>query len=221
MLLLVLVLALMVSCTTAAPGRLLTQVPGTKPTATPVPTPVPTEEPGKHQPLPQSQPFAVAIDEVRVTSGSNGALFGVAPTPWDPAAATQAVDAAAAVLDRFLNAQFVDRDTYWSDAGVAVLLDPAAVDPATRQALGALDGHEVLGTVTGSASATADVVLDGSTLQAVTLTYATTLELILADGTGSVAHRGVITFTPLQGRLTLVGVQPTTTFAGDLQAVLS
>jgi hypothetical protein len=161
------------------------------------------------------------MTEVRVEAVDNGPLFGVAGAPPDPIAANLAVDAAAAALTRFLNTQLVDRETMFSDAGIATLVDPAALDEATRAALGTIDVARVRGTVTADASATADVLMDGATLEAVTLTYAATLSLVLDEGQGLVRHSGTITFTPLQGQLTLVAWQPTTTLGGDLQEGLS
>lgn len=215
---LLVVLLALAGCAADASRDLLAGLP--KPTPTPAPAATPTPAPTPTGPQPAA-PFALTIAEVRVANASNGALFGVAQAPADPAAANQAADAAGAALTAFLNAQFTDPATWFSDAGIAALVDPARLDEPTRQALGQLAGTAVQAVTTGSATATADVVIDGTVLEAVTLTYATTMDVTLPTGeSGPVEHAGVITFSPLQGTLTLAAVQPRTTYGGDLQAVL-
>ncbi len=213
---LLLVLALSACTTAVAPVQVAGDRPPPKVTATPTP-PVPDDE----APLPQAAPFTVGVTQVRVTGVNNAVLFGGAETPADAAAANQAVDLAAASLGRYLNAQLVDRATMFSDAGTATLVDPATLDEQTRSALGTLDRSRVLGTVSGSATAIADVLIDGTTVEAVTLTYTADAELVLVGARGPLTQSGTITFTPLQGQLTPVSWRPVTTFGGDLEAALS
>ncbi|MGI9016860.1 MAG: hypothetical protein ACR2HR_07125 [Euzebya sp.] len=209
------------ACTTVVPVRVGSDT-AAKATPTPTPTPIPTPtQPPEPQPLPQAAPFRTAVDEVRVKTSDNHELFGAAATPIDQGAVNHAVNLASDGLNRFLNSQFVNRDTLFSDAGITALVNPAALDEATRAALGSITGVQVLGTRTGSASATADVIIDGSVVEAVTLSYASTLELVLVEGSGPVSHAGVMTFALQQGQLALVAVQPTTTYGGDLQGIMS
>jgi hypothetical protein len=187
------------------------------PTATPTPTPTPTEP----EPLEESSPFAVAITGTTITPVANGVLYGVADAPPDQAAAGAAVQQATDLLGRFLDAQFVSRSTFLSDDGIGAVLDAGLLDDATRQALGVLERDDVLGTRTGPARTTAEVLLDGTVVEAVTLTYRAELELVLEDARGPVVQTGTLVLSPLQGVLAPMVWQPTTTFGGTLPEALS
>lgn len=210
-----------------------------KVTATPIPptpipstpSPAPTASPTTLGPLAQGTALLTAVEQVHTIAGDNHALFGGPSRPINQAAANRAVNLASDALNAFLNAQFVNRDTMFSEAGIAVLVAPGALDQATREALGLINAGPVntakinrdtiLGTRTGSASAVADVLIDGDVVQAVTLRYASTVDLVTTEGEGPVSHVGVITFVPVDGALQMVAIQPTTTFGGNLGDLMS
>ncbi|WP_370327471.1 hypothetical protein [Euzebya sp.] len=181
-------------------------------TAPPTPSPPPT-------PLP-AEPFATVLGDVTVVNTDNDAIYGRPVAPYDPDVAHAVVQEAVGRLDRFLNAQFADPATRLSAAGIGALIDPALLDEPTRAALGELGRDDVVTTRTGTSSATARLLVVGTAVDAVELGYTATFDLVLDDVEGPVEHTGVVVFTPLQGTLTVGGVQPTTTFGGDLGTVL-
>lgn len=146
----------------------------------------------------QGQPFDLDIHRIRLVNADNAEIVGGRPTPVDHGAAERAVEACRAKLEAFLNAQFVDEGTWFSEAPLAQLLTPraqASLTAADRAGLGVI-APDVARTFTGPTSAVAQVVIEGSKTHLVHLWYATKLTVELADGTTSaVDQRGSVTFS--------------------------
>lgn len=147
----------------------------------------------------EGRPFNLDIHRIRLVNADNAEIRGAGATPADHEAAKRAVEAARKRLETFLNAQFVDEETRFSSKPLDPLLTPRARETLTdadRAGLGAID-TPVARTFTGSASAVAQVVLEGSKTHLVHLWYATTLRAELEDGTKTpVDQRGSVTFVP-------------------------
>lgn len=147
----------------------------------------------------EGAPFNVDIHRIRLVGAGNAEIRGTDSTPTDHDAAQQAVEAARKRLEIFLNAQFVDEETRFSEQPLGPLLTPRAEESLTdadRAGLGVI-ATPVARTFTGSASAVAQVVLEGSNTHLVHLWYATTLRAELEDGTTTpVDQRGSLTFLP-------------------------
>lgn len=158
-----------------------------------------TADPGDAESQGEGRPFNLDIHRIRLVNADNAEIRGAETTPADHAAAERAVEAARKKLETFLNAQFVDEETRFSEQPLGPLLTPrakASLTEADRTGLGAID-TPVARTFTGSASAVAQVVLEGSNTHLVHLWYATTLRAELEDGTTTpVDQRGSVTFLP-------------------------
>lgn len=158
-----------------------------------------TADPDSPEGQGEGKPFNLDIHRIRLVGADNAEIRGAGSTPADHEAAKRAVEAARKRLETFLNAQFVDEKTRFSDQPLGPLLTPRAKDSLTnadRAGLGAID-TPVARTFTGSASAVAQVVLEGSHTHLVHLWYATTLRAELQDGTMTpVDQRGSVTFLP-------------------------
>lgn len=165
----------------------------------PGPTPEGAADPGAAESQGEGRPFNLDVHRIRLVNADNAEIRGTEATPADHAAAEQAVEAARKKLETFLNAQFVEEETRFSDQPLGPLLTPraeASLTAADRAGLGAVD-TPVARTFTGSASAVAQVVLEGSNTHLVHLWYATTLRAELEDGTRTpVDQRGSVTFLP-------------------------
>ena len=188
--------------------------------AKPTPTPTPTPEPTPTAPAPAA-PFTVTVDHIQIASTSNAGMFAAAEPAVNDGAALAAVNAAKARLEVFLNAMFVDQGTRLSEAGIAAIVDPATLVPEARSGLGAIARDDVVGTVTGAAAATAQVQIEGDVPGTVTLFYSASFDLLLADVGGPVQQQGSASFVDRGAGMTLVAIDATTTFGGDLAAVLA
>lgn len=184
--------------------------------------PQPTAPPSS-EPLPQAAPFSVTLEGVAVVSANNAEILGSAAAAPDTAAAHSAAAGAAAALGEYLNAQFVRRDTFFSIAGVEGLLageTRAAVASEGLRALGVLDRDDVRGTVSGTAVATAQVVIDGAAVHSVALDYTATFRLALAAGEGPVEQTGTVAFVMRDGAWQAVLADVSLAFGGALEAAL-
>lgn len=212
----VLLLVLSTGCT-AAPHALDQPIALVK--ASPTPTPTATPQPTS-QPLPPSAPFVLGVNDIQLANTSNAAMFAAGEPPVDEAVALDAVRAATARLEGFLNAMFVAPDTRLTSAAIATVLDPSGLVPGAAEGLGVLARDDVLGTVAGSAAATAQVQLEQATLGTVTLFYSASLELVLEQARGPVAQQGVASFVDRGAGMQLVAIEADTTYGGALAEVL-
>jgi len=146
-------------------------------------------------------PFDLTVEDIVIVGMDNAGILGVAGTPPSDAAAAAAVSAARDALGAFLNAQLVDEATRFSAAPVDQLLSARARATASendRAGLGQVD-LPVARTITGPASAVAEVLLHGEEVHAVTLSFNALLTVELAGGTASAAKQsGAMTFLPTE-----------------------
>lgn len=219
--LLLLLLVAAAACTTGAPKDGGAEI--ARPVVTPEPTmPAPPEPEPTPPPLPEAAPLVLDVTHIHVAPSSNAAILGVPEPMVDDAAALAATQAAADRMVAFLQAMLVTKGSYFSDAALATLLDPAGLDAATRSAAGVLDGADVLGTRAVGAQATASVLINGSAVQMVSLSYSASADLVLTDGEGPVTHAGVISFAPApDGALQVTAWDPVATYGGALEGLLS
>lgn len=194
---------------TSAPAPMPAPTPTSTPTPTPAPippptataTPAPTEDPTPTPP--PAERFSIPVGPVEVISADNAATLSADPREPDQARGGQAVEDAVDVLAAYLDAQFVDQGTRFSEAALAGFLTSEAealLEPGALRGLGVWDldvGH----TETGDAAVDkALVVMDGDRPLTVTLSYAASLRVTLADGTSSpVTQRGQAAMLPTEG----------------------
>lgn len=149
----------------------------------------------------EGAPFTLDVHRIRMVGASNAEILGTDASPPEPAAAEQAVEATRKTLENFLNAQFVDEATRFSEEPLQALLGPRArgsLTDADRAGLGVVD-LPIEKTFTGPTSTVAQVVLEGSDVRLVHLFYVTKLSVEFADGARSpVDMRGSMTFMPTE-----------------------
>ncbi len=182
-----------------------TGVPEATPTATPegqavrpaaTPTPSPTPTPLAAEPAP---PFELAADPVHVLDTDNAPILSTEPRGVDETAAEQAAQDATAVLEAFLNAQYTDPATWFSEAPLAALLTDGAqqaLGDEERRGLGVLD-LDVQRVEPGPASVDPMVTMHGSTPRHVTLTFHAALVGVLTSGAEiAITQAGHAVFVP-------------------------
>lgn len=177
-------------------------------------TPNPSPVAGEGAPPPAgAAPFDLRVERITVVGTGNAALLGVPGPPPSNEAAELAVDAARRALLTFLNAQLADEATRFSAGPVDRLLSAGArrvVTPEHRAGLGQVD-LPIARTITGPAATVAQVLVDGTTAHAVTLTYTARLTVELADGQQApVEQSGSMTFLPTPEGWRADAVQVTT-----------
>jgi hypothetical protein len=158
--------------------------------------------PSPSPPPPEAEPFAVELTHIDMVSTSHAEIVGVPPPPADHAAVELAADRARRVLERYLDAQFADADTRFSDDALPVLLTARAQEALRdedRLALGAL-GYGGAWTAPGPATAQATVLFDGPTVELITLEFEAQLQVgfVARPGTRAVTQRGALVFVPTE-----------------------
>lgn len=151
------------------------------------------------EPAGGAAPFDLRVERIAVVGMGNAAVRGVpGPAPSNEAAEL-AVEAARRSLAAFLNAQLADEHTRFSAAPIDALLSArarAAASDEHRAGLGQV-ALPAVRTITGPASAVAQVLVDGTRAHAVTLTYTAMLTVELAGGRQEpVKQTGSMTFLP-------------------------
>lgn len=176
----------------------------------PEPTPTTPPPPDPTQP----DPLALVIEDIQLAPMGNGEILTGTGDAVDPDAAERAVEATAAALERFLNAQFVGEATRFGEGPARALLQPGVFDtlpPEQRAAMG-VQYQPVTGVLPGRATGTASVLFHGERVYAVSIDYRVKVDLFYpSTGTGSgseatstedvvprglpLAHRGTVLFT--------------------------
>lgn len=150
---------------------------------------------------PPARPFELKVERITVVGMDNAAIRGARAAPAASDVAEQAVAAARDVLRAFLDAQLVAEDTRFSAGPIDHLLSRrarAALTDEDRAGLAQL-ALPVARTITGPASAVAQVLVDGDGAHAVTLSYNALLTIVLEDGRSSSAKQsGAMTFVPTE-----------------------
>lgn len=144
---------------------------------------------------PRPEPFEVKVVKARSESIQSSTLFGRKASD-NPAAVADAADAAAAALERYLTAQFVNADSRFTTEAVRALLTQEAfrgLRDAERTALG-VASLEVAGASKGRATARATVLHDGEAAHAVTLQYRATIRFVAADMPQPLIQEGTMVF---------------------------
>lgn len=162
-------------------------------------------------------PFDLRIEDIAIVGMDNAEILGAPGAPTSHAAAEHAVTAARDALRAFLNAQLVADETRFSAGPIDELLSArarTAVTAEDRAGLGQLD-LAVDRTVTGPASALAQVLVHGEDVAAVTLSFNVLLTVVLEDGTDVAAKQsGAMTFVPTDEGWRADGVEVTTELPG-------
>jgi hypothetical protein len=126
----------------------------------------------------------VTVTSVAVEPTDNAALFGGAPAPPDAQAVGEAVEAARAVVARYLTGMFVEPSTRFTHEPLTGLLGTralAALSPPDERALGALR-LRAESTRARPVEAVATVVAGAGGVDMVALSYDALVEVRLEDG---------------------------------------
>lgn len=148
----------------------------------PEPTPTTPPPPDPTQP----DPLALAIEDIQLVPMGNGEILTGTGEAVDTDAAERAVEATASALERFLNAQFVDEGTRFSEGPARALLQPGVFDalpPEQRAAMG-VQYQPVMGVLPGRATGTASVLFHGAEVYAVSIDYRVDVELFYDEPEG-------------------------------------
>ncbi|HUH07097.1 MAG TPA: hypothetical protein VML96_04735 [Egibacteraceae bacterium] len=176
--------------------------PGASATATPSPTPTPTPT------QPPAEPFELTQEDAFMYSMSNNGVFGAERPEPDVAAAEAAAEDVVSLVRDYLDAVFVSPATRFTAEPLDALMSPtvlAALTDEDREALGALD-LQVERTETGEATAKPRVLIDGSTVHSVTITFDAGLTAVTADGETPLRQRGTLVFFPSDGGWQVIGL---------------
>lgn len=141
----------------------------------PEPTPTTPPPPDPAQP----DPVALVIEDIQLAPMGNGEILTGTGDAVDTAAAERAVEATASALERFLNAQFIDKATRFGEGPARALLQPGVFDtlpPEQRAAMG-VQYQPVTGVLPGRATGTASVLFNGAEVYAVSIDYRVEAEL--------------------------------------------
>lgn len=168
--------------------------------AQPAAAPAPAEVTPFASPAPekvaQPRPFKVKIVKARGVRTVSSNLYG-RRAPAEPKVVKSAAANAGRTLERYLNAEFVNKRSRFTAKPVRKLLTPQAyksLRKSQRAALG-VASLKVLGGTNGKARARAIVMHRGGTAYAVTMKYRATIKLILDTKPRPLVQTGTIVFT--------------------------
>lgn len=165
-----------------------------------------------------ARPFDLEVTRVTIVGMDNAAILGGSGAPTNDAVAKDVVAAARDVLAAYLDAQFVAEDTRFSAGPIDGLLSGRAREALTEEDRAGLGQAAVPvdRTITGPASAVAQVLMDGAQAHAVTLSHNALLTVVLEDGTSSpVKQSGTMTFLPFEEGWRADAVEVTTDLPED------
>lgn len=167
----------------------------------PAAAPAPSEPAASPSPDPGAQPFQLKIAGARGVRIDSSNLYG-REAPEKPDVVKDAATRAGEELQRYLNAQFIDPKTRFTEQPLRELFTPLAfstLDKDDRAALG-VSSLKVLGGEDSKATARATVMHLGDDPYAVTLKYRATTKLILSDDKPHpVVQEGTMVFAPVEG----------------------
>lgn len=160
--------------------------------------------PAAQQPGPRtapSVPFDVTIEVTDAASMDNDGLFGQnADVPGD--AVDTAAEEVVAVLDRYLDAEFIAAETRFSDRPLSELLSQRALDSLSEADLAGLGvlGLSVQQVEAEPVTATARVLTSGSDVGLVVVRYEARARVITGDGVpAGLQQRASMVFAPDDG----------------------